>query len=121
MFSKLAILIVSIAAVVAAVPTDPPAGGSTTTTTTINKCNVGTLQCCKSVQAPKDQAQLNQLGLGTLGVGNIEGMIGVECNPISGFIGAGTGSNCNATPACCKGNKINGVFAGGCGSLNGNL
>ncbi|KAF9440083.1 hypothetical protein P691DRAFT_783422, partial [Macrolepiota fuliginosa MF-IS2] len=60
----------------------------------------------KSLQAPKDQAQLNQLGLGTLGVGNIEGMIGVECNPISFLGGLGTGSNCNATPACCKGNKI---------------
>ncbi|KAF9442098.1 hypothetical protein P691DRAFT_682197, partial [Macrolepiota fuliginosa MF-IS2] len=76
---------------------DPPAG-STTTTTTVNKCNVGSLQCCKSVQSPKDKSVIDQLaGLGIAG-GNLEGMVGLECNPISGFIGAGTGSNWYVKP-----------------------
>lgn len=49
MFSKLAVVFVAAAAIVSATPTDPPAGTTITKTTTVNKCNVGTLQCCTSL------------------------------------------------------------------------
>ncbi|KAF9443406.1 fungal hydrophobin [Macrolepiota fuliginosa MF-IS2] len=123
MFAKLAILFISAAAIVSAMPgaPAPPPAGSTTVNKTVNKCNVGSLQCCKSVQDGSDKSALNQLAALGLGAGNIKGLIGFECNPISAAIGAGTGSNCNANPVCCKGNSINGVFAGGCGSANVNV
>lgn len=50
MFSKLAVVFVSAAAIVSALPGDPATDAVTTTNIfnkTTNKCNVGTLSCCK--------------------------------------------------------------------------
>ncbi|KAF9451557.1 fungal hydrophobin [Macrolepiota fuliginosa MF-IS2] len=89
-------------------------------TTTVNKCNVGSLQCCQSVQKGSSEAAQKQLAAVGALLGNGDILVGLQCNPISAAIGAGTGSNCNANPVCCKNNSFNGVVAIGCVAANGN-
>ncbi|KAF8625606.1 hypothetical protein AX17_006792 [Amanita inopinata Kibby_2008] len=83
-------------------------------------CDVGTLQCCQQVQ------QANHLDGRTTGilesfgvnVGDLTGMVGATCDPITG-IGA-SGTDCNAQPVCCEGNNFNGLVVIGCTPINVN-
>ncbi|KAF9443405.1 hydrophobin [Macrolepiota fuliginosa MF-IS2] len=94
--------------------------GSSTVNKTTGECNVGSLQCCKQVQKPADKSVQNQLDLAGLAAGTLNGLVGVQCSPITG-LGIGAGSNCNADPVCCTGNSFNGVIAIGCTPININL
>jgi len=90
-----------------------------TPTPQTSQCNVGSLQCCESVQA--SSSSLVSLLLGLLGVvvGDITGQVGLTCSPIT-VIGAG-GTSCTAQPVCCTGNTFSGIVTLGCTPINLNL
>ncbi|PPR03591.1 hypothetical protein CVT26_006132 [Gymnopilus dilepis] len=88
MFSKLAVFVAA-AFVATAV------AGSIT-----DSCNTGTVQCCDSLNEPTSSAVAGVLGLVGVALSDVTAQVGLHCNPITA-IGAGTGANCNASPACC--------------------
>ncbi|KAF9057911.1 fungal hydrophobin-domain-containing protein [Panaeolus papilionaceus] len=92
-----------------------PTGGSSPS----NQCNTGELQCCNNVQAANSSSIAGLLGLLGIVVGDITGLVGVNCSPLS-VIGIG-GNSCTAQPVCCTNNSFNGLVALGCTPININL
>lgn len=84
-----------------------------------NTCDVGTLQCCQSVQNVNSPEVQSLLGLLGIVAGDIKGQVGINCNPVS-VIGVG-GNSCTAQPACCTNNNFNGLVALNCKPVNANL
>jgi hypothetical protein len=85
MFSKLAIFAAATMALVASAaptPGDAPSSGN---------CNVGSVQCCNSVQDSKSAGIAALLGLLGIDVQNVTGQVGVTCTPID-VIGLGGNS-----------------------------
>lgn len=89
MFAKiftLATLVAAVAAIPAApAPLSPPAAAPAPT---VNTCNVGTLQCCESLQAANSQsvqqlAQGNALLAAALGIAPVTVPVGLTCSPLS--------------------------------------
>ncbi|EAU87426.1 CoH2 [Coprinopsis cinerea okayama7 len=95
---------VALATLAVAVPTDPPP---------TNQCNApNNLECCNSVQAPTNSGLIGTLlGLLNISVGDITGLVGLTCNPIS-LIGGG--NSCNAQTVCCQNNHFGGLISIGC-------
>lgn len=56
-----------------------------------DKCNVGELQCCNSVEKADGKNVSNVLGLLGVDVSTVTGLVGLTCNPIS-VIGVGGNS-----------------------------
>jgi len=85
------------------------------------QCNVGSQQCCSSVQSASSPstALLSLLTLLGIDVGSLTGQVGVTCSPIT-VIGA-SGTSCTAQPVCCTDNSFNGLVALGCTPINLNL
>ncbi|KXN91884.1 Fruiting body protein SC3 [Leucoagaricus sp. SymC.cos] len=108
MFSKLPAILLAAVAIASAFPGDPPAGGSTSNTwnKTEEKCNVGELDCCQSLQKPSSKPQQEALSLISATLGDINALIGLNCNPITGIGASITG--CSAQPACCSKNSARG-------------
>ncbi|KAF6756239.1 hydrophobin-315 [Ephemerocybe angulata] len=106
----------ALASVAVAVPTGgpilpPPIPAS--------QCNTGPVQCCNSVQDAKDPSLTSIFALLGLNVGDITGLVGATCSPIS-VIGV-PGNSCSAQPVCCTNNTFNGIIAIGCTPVNINL
>ncbi|TFK65624.1 fungal hydrophobin [Pluteus cervinus] len=82
-------------------------------------CNTGPIQCCNSVQNSTNTGVTSLLG--TLGIvlGEITGLIGFSCSPLS-ILGGG-GNSCSAQPVCCTNNQFNGLINLGCSPININL
>jgi hypothetical protein len=108
MFSKLTIVALLVATIASATPGDEPAGTSNVWNKTEKKCNVGKLQCCKidffqdhgfhitnklptgsTIQKAQDAQQAGLFGPVGAAIGAVNGNVGVNCNPINGFIGVG--------------------------------
>ncbi|KAF9461123.1 fungal hydrophobin-domain-containing protein [Collybia nuda] len=87
----------------------------------VDQCNTGDIQCCNSVQSATNLSNPVALLLGLLGVvvGDITGLIGVTCSPLT-IIGGG-GSSCTAQPVCCTNNSFHGLISLGCSPININL
>ena len=62
------------------------------------------MQCCEEVV--KADNPVAELILGLLGIvlGDITGLIGLQCSPLS-VIGVGSGSACSANAVCCENNN----------------
>ncbi|KAF7432863.1 hypothetical protein PC9H_004807 [Pleurotus ostreatus] len=105
-------VVTALASLAAATPTrrNEPAAGS---------CSTGELQCCKSVQSADSKSLTSLFGLLGLVVGDITGLVGVTCSPVT-VVGAG-GAQCNAQAVCCNDNSFNGLIALGCTPINLNL
>ena len=80
------------------------------------QCNVGSLQCCNSVQDVNSPAVQTLTGLLGIIINDTQGQVGITCNPI----GVG-GNSCNAQPVCCTNNNFNGFIALGCTPVNVNV
>ncbi|KAH7919706.1 fungal hydrophobin [Leucogyrophana mollusca] len=80
-----------------------------------NQCNTGSASCCNSTQSVTDKSGL--LALLGLKVGDVTGLIGVDCSPITA-VGTGSGCKANQEPVCCTHNNFNGVANVGCSPLN---
>ncbi|PFH54128.1 hypothetical protein AMATHDRAFT_98784, partial [Amanita thiersii Skay4041] len=63
-------------------------------------CDVGTLQCCQSLQRADGATSQNEAGLLPIGLGNLGVFLGIECIPIAALVGL-DGNSCSAQPACC--------------------
>ncbi|RXW18018.1 hypothetical protein EST38_g7828 [Candolleomyces aberdarensis] len=85
----------------------------------VNQCNVGSIQCCNSVQAANAPGIAGLLALLGVIVGPLTGQVGVTCSPLS-VIGL-PGNSCSAQPVCCTNNSFNGIIALGCTPININL
>ncbi|PFH47024.1 hypothetical protein AMATHDRAFT_153138 [Amanita thiersii Skay4041] len=82
-------------------------------------CSTGSLQCCNSVQDSLDLSLTSLLGLLGVVVGDLTGLVGVTCSPIT-VVGTGT-SSCSAQTVCCTNTSFNGLVALGCTPININL
>ncbi|TFK64496.1 hypothetical protein BDN72DRAFT_901507 [Pluteus cervinus] len=89
--------------------TSHPAGGDIVT----NQCNIGTVQCCDTIQTADGQDVTGLLGalLGA-GLGSFTDLMGASCNPID-VIGAG-GDFCSTQPVCCTDNDLESLASTGC-------
>ncbi|KAF8344928.1 hydrophobin-251 [Amanita rubescens] len=109
MFSKLAVVATVAFAIFAAAAPTP--GGSF-------NCSTGTQKCCNSVQDAKSPEAAGVIaGLLGVGVGQITGMVGLNCIDAIPILG---GSSCDNQAACCKGNNFNGAVVLGCTPINVN-
>lgn len=98
------------------------------TTTTVSQCNTGSLQCCDSTVSVSQSylilsRKINLLTiscshmqssstqglalLGLLGIvlGDVTGLLGLGCSPLS-IVGIGSGNACTASPVCCENNSV---------------
>ncbi|PFH47731.1 hypothetical protein AMATHDRAFT_77057 [Amanita thiersii Skay4041] len=84
-------------------------------------CTTGSLQCCNSTEDSQNLSLGTNLLLGLLGVivGDLVGLVGLTCSPIT-VIGTG-GTSCNAQTVCCTDTSFNGLIALGCTPININL
>ncbi|KAF5311084.1 hypothetical protein D9619_007793 [Psilocybe cf. subviscida] len=87
-----------------------------TPTKRADQCNVGTLQCCNSLQAANSPAASNLLGPLGVVVGAVQGLVGITCSPLSAI--AISGNSCTTQSACCTNNSFNGAVALGCTPIN---
>ncbi|GJF00058.1 fungal hydrophobin [Phanerochaete sordida] len=76
-------------------------------------CSTGSVQCCDSTVS-STSAEGNLLA-GLLGIvlGDITGLIGLTCSPIS-VVGVGSGSECSANVVCCSNTQVGGLIGIGC-------
>ncbi|KDQ60463.1 hypothetical protein JAAARDRAFT_153118 [Jaapia argillacea MUCL 33604] len=78
-----------------------------------SQCNVGTLNCCNSVQSSTSESVTELAGLLGIVLPTIEGLVGLGCSPLS-VIGVGNGGACTASPVCCENNQFGGLISLGC-------
>ncbi|KAI0674333.1 fungal hydrophobin-domain-containing protein [Trametes maxima] len=83
----------------------PPAGGSS--------CSTGPVQCCNSVTESNTASGNFLLGLLGIVLGDITGLIGLNCSPLS-VVGVGSGNACSSNAVCCTNNNVGGLISIGC-------
>ncbi|KAI0777702.1 fungal hydrophobin, partial [Trametes elegans] len=76
-------------------------------------CSTGAIQCCNSVTTSESASGNFLLGLLDIVLGDITGLIGLNCSPLS-VIGVGTGNACSANTVCCTNNNVGGLISIGC-------
>ncbi|KAJ8463751.1 hypothetical protein ONZ51_g10053 [Trametes cubensis] len=77
-------------------------------------CSTGTIQCCNSVIESNSNSAKTLLGLlGVVVPGNLTGLIGIYCSPIS-ILAASSANPCDANTLCCTDNNIGGLLSTGC-------
>ncbi|KAI0777707.1 fungal hydrophobin-domain-containing protein [Trametes elegans] len=97
--------VLSLSLLAAAMPA--PGGGDAG-----SNCSTGNLQCCNSVvESNSDSANL-LLGLLGIVLGDLTGLIGLNCSPLS-VIGIGTGNACSSNAVCCTNNNVGGLLSVG--------
>ncbi|KAI0746818.1 fungal hydrophobin, partial [Daedaleopsis nitida] len=76
-------------------------------------CSTGAIQCCQQTMS-STSASANLL-LGLLGVvlGDITGLIGLNCSPLT-VVGVGSGNTCSSNTVCCANNNVGGLISIGC-------
>ncbi|KAF8885069.1 fungal hydrophobin-domain-containing protein [Gymnopilus junonius] len=85
-----------------------------------SQCTTGSSSAAPQPR-PLTTSESGSLLLGLLGivVGTVEGLIGLNCSPLT-IIGA-SGTSCSEQPVCCTGNTFNGLITLGCSPININL
>ncbi|KAL7285086.1 fungal hydrophobin [Trametes coccinea BRFM310] len=74
-----------------------------------SQCNTGPVQCCDQLQDPTDVASQGLLSILNLNLQDVNGQLGLQCNPIN-VIGLGQGADCSAHPVCCDNTRqVNGI------------
>ncbi|CDO70112.1 hypothetical protein BN946_scf184806.g39 [Trametes cinnabarina] len=101
---SLAILAVAMPGGTTPAPAPSPTGST---------CSTGAIQCCSSVQSSKSDAITTILGLLGIVIGDITGLVGLGCSPIS-VVGVGSGNACSANAVCCQNNNVGGLLSIGC-------
>ncbi|KAM5537112.1 hypothetical protein V8D89_009258 [Ganoderma adspersum] len=76
-------------------------------------CSTGSVQCCNSTVAANSASGNLLLGLLGIVLGDITGLIGLNCSPLT-VIGVGTGNACSAQAVCCTNNNVGGLISIGC-------
>ncbi|KXN81694.1 Hydrophobin-3 [Leucoagaricus sp. SymC.cos] len=91
-------------------------GKSSTTVVNTNQCNVGSVNCCNSVQSASSTNFGDLFGPLSSLIGPISGNIGFTCSPTT--VGGTSGNSCSAQTVCCENNHFNGLIAIGCSPIN---
>ncbi|KAI0674327.1 fungal hydrophobin-domain-containing protein [Trametes maxima] len=76
-------------------------------------CSTGAIQCCNSVTESNSASGNLLLGLLGIVLGDITGLIGLNCSPLS-VVGIGSGNACSANAVCCTNNSVGGLISIGC-------
>nr|AAY97884.1 hydrophobin 1 [Phlebiopsis gigantea]ACM89291.1 hydrophobin [Phlebiopsis gigantea] len=76
-------------------------------------CDTGSLQCCDSTITSTSASSNILLGLLGVVVGDLTGLVGLNCSPLS-IIGIGSGNACTASPVCCSNTQVGGLIGVGC-------
>nr|AGC26950.1 hydrophobin [Polyporus umbellatus] len=76
-------------------------------------CSTGSIQCCNTVEDAKSASASLLLGLLGIVVGDITGLIGLNCSPLN-VVGVGSGNACSANAVCCQNNNVGGLISIGC-------
>ncbi|KIJ29212.1 hypothetical protein M422DRAFT_269392 [Sphaerobolus stellatus SS14] len=107
-----------------ATATEPPVTVTVTSTVTapaatetVSQCNTGSTQCCTSVQSSSSDLITSLFGLLDIVLGDITGLVGLGCTPIS-ILGLGSGANCAQQPVCCTNVTFNGLINIGCTAIS---
>ncbi|KDQ34021.1 putative class I hydrophobin superfamily [Pleurotus ostreatus PC15] len=80
--------------------------------TPASSCSTSSLACFQNSGTAKDAGIASLIATLGIDVGDIDGLIGATCSPITS-IGAGDAS-CSAKALCCDNNTFKGVAASGC-------
>ncbi|XP_006461593.1 hypothetical protein AGABI2DRAFT_193030 [Agaricus bisporus var. bisporus H97] len=105
------ILFFAMLAAASAVPrTDPPP-------TTGSQCTAvgGFVYCCNTLIGGSDPVVGLLAGLLGIDLSLIEGVVGLNCSPITVI---GGGNSCSSQTACCTGNSYNGLIVLDCSPIN---
>ncbi|KAI5832649.1 fungal hydrophobin [Schizophyllum commune Tattone D] len=110
-FSTLVLALPALA-MATAVPRDVNGG------TPPKSCSTGPVWCCNKTETTKnvDKGTTKLLGLLGIVIGDIHGLIGLNCSPLS-VIGVG-GNSCSAQTVCCDKTYQNGLVNIGCSPIN---
>ncbi|KAI6115104.1 hydrophobin-3 precursor [Pisolithus croceorrhizus] len=84
-----------------------------------DQCNTGAIQCCQSLQQADQSASLVQKCGLTVAEAAAQGLVGVNCSPLT-VVGTGSGCQASAQTACCKNVYFNGGVNIGCSAINVN-
>nr|VWO94198.1 Hydrophobin-like protein MPG1 [Ganoderma boninense] len=76
-------------------------------------CSTGAVQCCNSTVEANSASGNLLLGLLGIVLGDITGLIGLNCSPLT-VIGVGSGNACSAQAVCCTNNNVGGLISIGC-------
>ncbi|OSD08038.1 fungal hydrophobin [Trametes coccinea BRFM310] len=76
-------------------------------------CSTGAIQCCSTVESASSVSGNFLLGLLGIVIGDITGLIGLNCSPLS-VVGVGSGNACSANAVCCTNNNVGGLISIGC-------
>ncbi|KAI0371974.1 fungal hydrophobin [Pilatotrama ljubarskyi] len=76
-------------------------------------CSTGPIQCCQSTEQANSIEGSLILGLVGVVLGDVTGLIGLQCSPIN-VIGVASGSSCKAQAVCCQNNNVGGLISIGC-------
>ncbi|KAG6812251.1 hypothetical protein H0H92_003707 [Tricholoma furcatifolium] len=81
-------------------------------------CQTGNLTCCNQLVDSQDPLSGDLLGSLIPVIGDVTTVIGLGCDPVAVFGGAGTG--CNEQTVCCENTAMEGAIGLGCVPLNVN-
>ncbi|KAJ7610433.1 hydrophobin [Roridomyces roridus] len=76
-------------------------------------CSTGPVQCCGTVESISDPTVSRILGLPGIVVGDVTGLVGLNCVPVST-----TNSQCSTSPVCCTSTQLGGLVNIGCTPVN---
>ncbi|KAI0330322.1 fungal hydrophobin [Cubamyces sp. BRFM 1775] len=104
--------VLSLSILAAAMPGGSPTSAPASTPTG-SSCSTGPVQCCNSVESSNSAAASLLLGLLGIVLGDITGLIGLDCSPIN-VVGVGSGNACSSNVVCCTNNNVGGLISIGC-------
>ncbi|KDQ60467.1 hypothetical protein JAAARDRAFT_191844 [Jaapia argillacea MUCL 33604] len=111
MFSRASTLIAVVGTAILAAAMPTPDAELTARQT--SQCNVGTVNCCNSVQSYDSTGVTELAGLLGIDLSGITGLVGLTCSSISA-VSLLNGGACTASPVCCTGNSFGGLISLGC-------
>ncbi|EOQ99294.1 Fruiting body protein SC3 [Wallemia ichthyophaga EXF-994] len=74
-------------------------------------CSTDSVKCCNQV---KDASSIDTGTLGLLGIDELAGQVGLECDQIAAVVGVPISNQCKTTAACCSDQTQNGLANLGC-------
>ncbi|TIA68619.1 hypothetical protein E3P92_02853 [Wallemia ichthyophaga] len=69
-------------------------------------CSTDSVKCCNQV---KDASSIDTGTLGLLGIDELAGQVGLECDQIAAVVGVPISNQCKTTAACCSDQTQNGL------------
>ncbi|TIB36062.1 hypothetical protein E3P84_01095 [Wallemia ichthyophaga] len=74
-------------------------------------CSTSNVKCCNQV---KDASSIDTATLELLGIDELAGQVGLQCDQVAAVVGVPISNQCKTTSACCSGQTQNGLANLGC-------